>query len=94
MTLNHFLRKSSSVAKLLLCYHVFEWTIYEEFWIYDSILIFQFHISIVDYVDGMLFMTLTPALTDCLAVLHANVPLVKDKIQGTAVTWCWGCVSM
>ena len=27
-------------------------------------------------------MTLTKALTDCLAVLHANVPAVKNKIQG------------
>ena len=44
----------------------------------------KFHISICDCIDGMLWMTLTKALTDCLAVLHANVPAVKNKIQGTS----------
>ena len=42
----------------------------------------KFHTSISDFIDGMLLMTLTKALTDCLAVLHANVPAVKDRIQG------------
>ena len=42
----------------------------------------NFHTSICDCIDGMLWMTLTKALTDCLAVLHANVPAVKNKIQG------------
>ena len=38
---------------------------------------------IVDCIDGMLLMTLTKSLTDCLAVLHQYVPDIKDKIEGT-----------
>ena len=41
----------------------------------------KFHISISECIDGMLYMTLTKALTDCLAVLHEYVPAVKEKIQ-------------
>ena len=34
------------------------------------------------YIDGMLTMSMSSALTQCLATIHANVPGLRNQIQG------------